>query len=150
MCADWVLQQVIDEFFQANGMVSQQTSSFNNFMHPTIQELISDNQEIKVKPESQHRPGEDYMTQEYHLLNFGTVSIAKPSVIEADGSPDFLKPNEARLRSLTYSAHLYVDIKKSVLKIDDGDDGDEAGETLGSEPQPTAHSLTCVSLPFAL
>ena len=124
MCADWVLQQVIDEFFQANGMVSQQTSSFNNFMHPTIQELISDNQEIKVKPESQHRPGEDYMTQEYHLLNFGTVSIAKPSVIEADGSPDFLKPNEARLRSLTYSAHLYVDIKKSVLKIDDGDDGD--------------------------
>eukprot|EP01047_Picozoa_sp_COSAG01_P102477 COSAG01_NODE_32060_length_587_cov_0.694672_2_plen_103_part_01 len=101
---------VINEFFESNGMVKQQLDSFNNFMHPTIQSLITDNQEIKVKPESQHRPGEEEEEQEYHLLNFGTVSIAKPSVIEADGSPEFLKPNEARLRSLTYSAHLYVDI----------------------------------------
>jgi DNA-directed RNA polymerase II subunit RPB2 len=110
----WV---VINEFFESNGMVKQQLDSFNNFMHPTIQSLITDNQEIKVKPESQHRPGEEEEEQEYHLLNFGTVSIAKPSVIEADGSPEFLKPNEARLRSLTYSAHLYVDISRSVLKV---------------------------------
>jgi DNA-directed RNA polymerase II subunit RPB2 len=118
-------QQVIDEFFQTNGMVKQQLDSFNNFMHPTIQSLITDNQEIKIKPESQHRPGEDYQTQEYHILNFGTVSIAKPSVIEADGSPEFLKPNEARARSLTYSAHLYVDITKKVLRVvDDGEGGE--------------------------
>ena len=110
----WV---VINEFFESNGMVKQQLDSFNNFMHPTIQSLITDNQEINIKPESQHRPGEEFEAQERHLLNFGTVSIARPSVIEADGSPEFLKPNEARLRSLTYSAHLYVDLSKSRLVV---------------------------------
>lgn len=34
---------------------------------------------------------------------------------ESDGSTQAMLPNEARLRNLTYSAPLYVDIKKTTL-----------------------------------
>ena len=110
---------VINQFFELNGMVRQQLDSFNNFMHPTIQSLVTDCQEILVKPESQHRPGEDVDMQERHRLLFGSVSISKPSLTEADGSADFLKPNEARLRGLTYAAKLYVNIERSRLVTDE-------------------------------
>ena len=109
---------VISQFFELNGMVRQQLDSFNNFMHPTIQSLITDCQEVMVKPESQHKPGEEIDGSERHVLRFKDVSIAKPSIIEADGTPEFLKPNEARLRGLTYSALLYVNIDKSVIRDD--------------------------------
>eukprot|EP01050_Picozoa_sp_SAG11_P008853 SAG11_NODE_800_length_7121_cov_5.974366_1_plen_1226_part_00 len=109
---------VIGQFFETNGMVRQQLDSFNNFIHPTIQSLVTDCQEILVKPESQHRPGEEIDQQERHVLRFGNVSIAKPAITEADGSPQYLKPNEARLRNLTYSAKLYVDIKRSRIVPD--------------------------------
>lgn len=39
--------------------------------------------------------------------------MSKPTHWEKDGSPSPMMPNEARLRNLTYSAPLYVDITKT-------------------------------------
>nr|NVI77337.1 RNA polymerase II 140kD subunit [Cucujiformia] len=44
----------------------------------------------------------------------------KPTHWEKDGAPSPMMPNEARLRNLTYSAPLYVDITKTIVK--DGED----------------------------
>uniref|UniRef100_A0A8C6ERZ5 DNA-directed RNA polymerase subunit beta n=1 Tax=Marmota marmota marmota TaxID=9994 RepID=A0A8C6ERZ5_MARMA len=41
---------------------------------------------------------------------------SKPTHWERDGAPSPMMPNEARLRNLTYSAPLYVDITKTVIK----------------------------------
>ncbi|KAK0072711.1 hypothetical protein PV325_010936, partial [Microctonus aethiopoides] len=43
-----------------------------------------------------------------------------PTHWEKDGAPSPMMPNEARLRNLTYSAPLYVDIAKKIIKeVDD-------------------------------
>lgn len=46
---------------------------------------------------------------------------------ESDGETATLFPKAARLRNLTYSAPLYVDVKKRVIKK--GHDGEEVTET---------------------
>lgn len=42
--------------------------------------------------------------------------MSKPTHWEKDGAPTPMMPNEARLRNLTYSSPLYVDITKTVTK----------------------------------
>lgn len=46
---------------------------------------------------------------------------------ESDGETATLFPKAARLRNLTYSAPLYVDVSKSIVKK--GHDGEEVTET---------------------
>jgi DNA-directed RNA polymerase II subunit RPB2 len=46
---------------------------------------------------------------------------------ESDGETSTLFPKAARLRNLTYSAPLYVDVSKSVIKKEH--DGEEVTET---------------------
>ena len=43
-------------------------------------------------------------------IEFGKLRIGKPSVIEADGVRRIILPSEARLRKLTYSAPIYLEI----------------------------------------
>lgn len=58
--------------------------------------------------------------QPRYLLKFEQIYLSKPTHWEKDGSPSPMMPNEARLRNLTYSAPLYVDITKTIIK--DGED----------------------------
>uniref|UniRef100_A0A2K6MSQ7 DNA-directed RNA polymerase subunit beta n=1 Tax=Rhinopithecus bieti TaxID=61621 RepID=A0A2K6MSQ7_RHIBE len=51
-----------------------------------------------------------------YLLKFEQIYLSKPTHWERDGAPSPMMPNEARLRNLTYSAPLYVDITKTVIK----------------------------------
>jgi DNA-directed RNA polymerase II subunit RPB2 len=53
------------------------------------------------------------------LLRFEQIYLSKPTHWEKDGAPSPMMPNEARLRNLTYSAPLYVDITKTVVKEDE-------------------------------
>jgi len=43
-------------------------------------------------------------------INLGKINIGKPKVIEADGSSSLVLPYEARLRNLTYSAPITLEI----------------------------------------
>lgn len=49
---------VINAFFNENGLVSQQINSYNHFLTTTIQDVVEDVGKIIVKPEQQYRPGE--------------------------------------------------------------------------------------------
>ncbi|KAG7280887.1 hypothetical protein CRUP_035197 [Coryphaenoides rupestris] len=51
-----------------------------------------------------------------YLLKFEQIYLSKPTHWERDGAPSPMMPNEARLRNLTYSAPLYVDITKTIIK----------------------------------
>lgn len=53
------------------------------------------------------------------MLRFEQIYLSKPTHWEKDGAPSPMMPNEARLRNLTYSAPLYVDITKTVVKEDE-------------------------------
>eukprot|EP00605_Chrysophyceae_sp_TOSAG23-4_P000632 GSChrysophyteH1.ASY1.ANO1.713.1 assembled CDS len=111
----WV---VIDNYFAEKGLVGQQIDSFDEFLQNTIQELVDDAGEIVVTPENQFIPGQDLamvgenVQQCYsYTVKFNQVYVAKTVVFEADGEPRSLYPHEARLRSLTYSAPLFIDVQ---------------------------------------
>jgi DNA-directed RNA polymerase II subunit RPB2 len=115
---------VISAYFEEKGLVRQQLDSFNSFIKNTIQELVDESPDIIIVPEPQHRPGQLPQPQIKYVVNFGQIYLSKPTVTESDGSTQTMLPNEARLRNLTYSAPLYVDMKKTTY-IMSGEEADE-------------------------
>ena len=51
-----------------------------------------------------------------HRISFGQAYLSKPTQTEAEGESAALFPRDARIRGLTYSAPLYVDVKKEVIR----------------------------------
>lgn len=68
-----------------------------------------------------------YSLQTIYKISFGQIYLSKPMMTESDGETATLFPKAARLRNLTYSAPLYVDVSKRVIKK--GHDGEEVTET---------------------
>jgi len=74
---------------------------------------------FELEPEHQHMPGEDaeIVDKKSYKVQFGQIYLSKPMVTEADGMTSTLFPKEARLRNLTYSAPLYVDMVKTATTV---------------------------------
>ncbi|OWK13599.1 POLR2B, partial [Cervus elaphus hippelaphus] len=81
----------------------------------SVQRIVEDAPPIDLQAEAQHASGEVEEPPRY-LLKFEQIYLSKPTHWERDGAPSPMMPNEARLRNLTYSAPLYVDITKTVIK----------------------------------
>jgi len=88
------------------GWVDFQIESFNRFVEEGIQNIINEIETVKMNPELGDMK-----------MKFGKVHIKKPAVKEADGSTRQIYPNEARVRNLTYSAPVFVDITPIVNGI---------------------------------
>ncbi|KAK4818230.1 hypothetical protein QYF61_008720 [Mycteria americana] len=132
--ACWI---VISSYFDEKGLVRQQLDSFDEFIQMSVQRIVEDAPPIDLQAEAQHATGEveePSIGQKYellesmryvakfsdsqprYLLKFEQIYLSKPTHWERDGAPSPMMPNEARLRNLTYSAPLYVDITKTVIK----------------------------------
>ncbi|GMM34795.1 DNA-directed RNA polymerase II core subunit [Saccharomycopsis crataegensis] len=110
---------VISSFFQEKGLVSQQIDSFDEFVNTTIQELIWEDPSLVLDQPAQHMTETDNKNKRYEIT-FGKIFITKPNITEPDGDVRQVFPQEARLRNLTYSSYLQVEISKRVLvSIDD-------------------------------
>ncbi|QPG74030.1 DNA-dependent RNA polymerase II [Brettanomyces nanus] len=112
---------VISSFFEAKGLVSQQLESFEEFVESSIQELVLEDKKLILDQPAQHITEDDDINRRYEIT-FGDIFLSKPSQTEADGTTSTLLPQEARLRNLTYSAPLYVEMKKMVKESLDDDD----------------------------
>nr|XP_002128916.1 DNA-directed RNA polymerase II subunit RPB2 [Ciona intestinalis] len=110
--ACWI---VISSYFDEKGLVRQQLDSFDEFIQMSVQRIVEDAPIIELQAESQHTSTEVSVPTKY-LLKFEQIYLSKPTHWEKDGAPSPMMPNEARLRNLTYSAPLYVDITKTVVK----------------------------------
>jgi DNA-directed RNA polymerase II subunit RPB2 len=102
---------VITSFFDAFGLVNQQISSFNQFIQNTMQELVDESAELVLDQAEQHTGASADSSRRYELA-FGQIYLARPSMTEPDGSVIPIFPQEARLRNLTYSAGLYIEMTK--------------------------------------
>lgn len=122
---------VAGQFFKDFGVVSQQLTSFNYFIEHTIPHLFATTPPIVVtckNPKSSHR-------YETHKITFGQVYLSKPRMSENDSSKKvstpvkkkqeqsadwsdvcFVNPDNARIRNLSYSSQLYVNIDEQVTK----------------------------------
>jgi len=87
---------IIKKYLEDNSLVESNLTSFNNFIEHRMQDIVDEissnieNDDIEIK--------------------LGKLKIGKPNVIEADGSTSLINPAEARLRNLTYSAPLFLEI----------------------------------------
>ncbi|KAL0300723.1 UNVERIFIED_CONTAM: DNA-directed RNA polymerase II subunit RPB2 [Sesamum radiatum] len=119
---------VISAYFEEKGLVRQQLDSFDEFIQNTMQEIVDESADIEIRPESQHNPGhQPDFAETIYKISFGQIYLSKPMMTESDGETASLFPKAARLRNLTYSAPLYVDVTKRVIKK--GHDGEEVTET---------------------
>ncbi|KAF2356716.1 RNA polymerase Rpb2 domain 7 [Trinorchestia longiramus] len=105
---------VISSYFDEKGLVRQQLDSFDEFITMTIQRIVEDSLDIDLQAEAQHTSGE-LDTPPRHVLKFEQIYLSKPTNWEKDGYNYNMMPNEARLRNLTYSSPLYVDIIKTIF-----------------------------------
>lgn len=119
---------VISAYFEEKGLVRQQLDSFDEFIQNTMQELVDAAPDIVVIQSEQHEPGQaPTNTQTRYTISFGQIYLSKPTLHDADasrtGAAAPLLPNDARLRNLTYSAPLYVDVTKTKVEVTPGSTG---------------------------
>jgi DNA-directed RNA polymerase beta subunit len=88
---------LVDAFFDKYDLVDHHVKSYNDFVNNRIQNIIDITEPITLE-------------QGEYKLRTGKVEIQKPFTKEADGSKSLIYPTEARLRNLTYSAHMYLEM----------------------------------------
>ena len=87
-------------------MVRHQIESFNNFLQYMLPHIVQESSEFRVKQ------GDD----EEHIITICNLSVERPTVMDADGSERSLEPHMARLRNLTYSGAVVVDVVHEIHK----------------------------------
>ncbi len=99
-------REIIKNYFDKNSFIEDNIKSFDNFLANTLQKLIDEIGEIIptiVPPD----------VQEFKI-KLDKIWVTKPQITEADGSKREIYPNEARLRQLTYSAPIYLEVSAHV------------------------------------
>jgi DNA-directed RNA polymerase subunit B len=93
---------IVKKYLGEHSLVESNVISFNNFVEHQMQEIVEEIQST--------------INNEDFEITLGKIEIGKPVVIEADGSHSLLTPAEARLRNLTYSAPIQIEL---TVKKDD-------------------------------
>ncbi|MDR0900285.1 MAG: DNA-directed RNA polymerase subunit B'' [Methanobrevibacter sp.] len=88
---------LVDAFFDKYNLVDHHIKSYNDFVNHRIQNIIDITEPITLE-------------QGEYTLETGEIQIQKPFTKEADGSKSLIYPTEARLRNLTYSAHMSLEM----------------------------------------
>ncbi len=90
-------KELLPAYFKENSLVKQHLDSYNKFLEGGMQQIID-------------RVGIIRPSVEGFELHLGHVRLDKPKVIEADGAQHSIFPSEARMRNLTYSAPVFLEI----------------------------------------
>ena len=106
---------LVEKYLKQHSLVESNILSFNNFLENKLQNIVS---EIN-----------DSLTHEDIEIKIGKVKIGGPNIIEADGSSSVLTPMVAKIRNLTYSAPVFID-----LGVKYGDQTDDAEVEIGRIP----------------
>jgi len=102
------LWPLMKKCIEEKGLVRQHLDSYNEFIDTGLQEIIDEVGEIQVE-------GQDYPFK----VKLGKIEALRPRIVEVDGSDHMLFPMEARLRNLTYSSPLYLEM----IPVRDGHEG---------------------------
>jgi len=108
---------LLKAFEKDRGWVKYQIDSYNKFIDSGIAEILGEIGTIKLTTE-----GTDLQ------LKFGKVEIGKPVIKEADGSVRSIFPNEARIRNITYTAPVWIDVTPIYDGVEDRPEKVNIGE----------------------
>ena len=90
---------IIKNMLETEGVARQHLNSYNEFIETGLQSIIDEIGGLEV--EALGNP---------YRVKFGKLIIGQPRAVEIDGSVSNILPLESRLRDLTYSAPLYLDM----------------------------------------
>jgi len=110
---------LVSSYFEENSIIKQQLESFNDFVQNKMQDIVDDLPPIVVsyKVDKLTDFKENFLQNMKKILRLGQLHLSKPTFIEEDGVIHTLLPNEARLRSLSYSSPLYCDISVTTVNV---------------------------------
>jgi DNA-directed RNA polymerase beta subunit len=99
-------RSLVESYFKEHSFVEANIKSFDNFVSHELQKIIDEMGEIipSVIPQD---------VQEFKI-KLDKIWIEKPQIIEADGSRRDVYPSEARMRKLTYSAPIYLEVSAHI------------------------------------
>ncbi len=86
-----------EAYFTRDKIVKHHIDSYNKFLDSGLQKIIDEQSTIETDLEDIY-------------VKLGKIRVENPIVKEADGAIEYLYPNEARLRNLSYSAPLYLEM----------------------------------------
>lgn len=113
-------KNLLNAFRSEKGFAQYQIDSFNRFIDERLQAIVDEIDTIE--PESE-KLGD-------FLIELGEVRVGNPSVKEADGSLREILPQEARLRDITYSAPIFLEMTTKA----DGEIHEEKEVKIGEVP----------------
>ncbi len=87
---------VVKKYLSDHSLVQSNITSYNNFIEKRLQEIVD---EIS----------ETIDNEDFEII-LGKVKVGKPRIIESDGSSEDVLPYEVRLRNLTYSAPITLEM----------------------------------------
>lgn len=97
---------LIQKYFEERSFVESDIESFNHFIEEELQHIIEENKEIEptiIPP-----------NVEEFKIRFDKISVTKPEITEADGSKRPIYPIEARLRKISYSAPVFIEVSAHI------------------------------------
>ena len=87
---------IVKRYLENHSLVESNITSFNDFIEGRMQEIVNEISESIISDDFE--------------ITLGKVKVGKPKIVEPDGSSSFILPYEARLRNLTYSAPITLEI----------------------------------------
>jgi len=103
------LRNVIDSMFknEKTMLAKHQIESYDHFMSVMIQQIVKQYNPIIVYGNY----SEEFQKHEQIIkINIGDIAIHPPMIYENDGSMVKMSPSVARLRNMSYSSNLHVDV----------------------------------------
>ena len=99
-------RDVINSFFKVHSFIESDIHSFNTFIDKGMQEIVKEIGDIipTVIPKDM---------QDFRI-KLDKIWVEKPQLVEADGSKRDIFPMEARLRSITYSAPIWLEVSAHI------------------------------------
>ncbi len=89
--------ELLKAFFKEKGLVRQHLDSFNDFVENKLQGIVDETKQIIPDIPD-------------FFIKFGKLTLGTPIVREADGAKKEITPMEARIRELSYSANLTLEM----------------------------------------
>jgi len=93
--------EVAKTYLRENSLVKQYIESYNKFVETGMQTIVDG--QAKIEPQI-----------EGIELKLGKIRVERPTIVEADGSRRMLLPMEARLRDLSYTSPIFLEITQVV------------------------------------
>ena len=106
---------IVKRYLEKHSLVESNITSFNEFIGQRMQEIVDEISEN--------------ITSDEFEISLGKIKMGRPEVIESDGSSSLIMPFEARIRNLTYSAPITLE-----LTVKRGDQVDSEIVEIGKIP----------------